>query len=177
MGAESLRLWVQPAPGMALSRERVRDHLAGLLAPDAVPSRIAVVDQLGTTENLKPVAPAATAVRRGPGNGEAHGYAGIRSTAEQVLGGPLEPDLNFFEAGFTSMSLLRLSAELTEVLGREVPALTLFRQPNLRSLAARLLGGVPGRAEGSDTVAAVAGKAARIDRMRVERLRIRAAIR
>jgi hypothetical protein len=54
--------------------------------------------------------------------------------------------------------------------------LTLFRQPNLRSLAAELLNGGSGPAEDRDTGRVATGKADRVARMRAERLRIRAAI-
>src|SRR5205085_12259251 len=55
-----------------------------------------------------------------------------------VAGTRLEPDANFFDAGFTSLSLLQLSAELSAELERTVPPLALFQHPNLRALSSFL---------------------------------------
>jgi acyl carrier protein len=62
----------------------------------------------------------------------------VRRLAESIAGTRLEPDANFFDAGFTSLSLLQLSAELSAELERTVPPLALFRHPNLRALSSFL---------------------------------------
>ena len=64
----------------------------------------------------------------------------IRALAEAVLGRPVDPTSNFFDAGFTSITLLQLSSELAASLDREIPAVTLFRHPSLAQLQRHLTG-------------------------------------
>jgi non-ribosomal peptide synthetase component F/acyl carrier protein len=137
-GAESLRLWVQGMPGADLTEASVRTHLRLFLPPAAVPARITVVDCLPLGHTLKPRPPAVVpspAAER-PGRGAPDGR--VRRLAESIAGTRLEPDANFFDAGFTSLSLLQLSAELSAELERTVPPLALFRHPNLRALSSFL---------------------------------------
>lgn len=56
----------------------------------------------------------------------------------ELLGRPIGPDENFFEAGLDSAQLLRLQDSLTTRLGLTLPATALFAYPNVRALAAFL---------------------------------------
>jgi non-ribosomal peptide synthetase component F/acyl carrier protein len=144
---QSLRVSVQVTPGAAPSEGELRAHLATVLPPSVVPARILVADRLELSANLKPAAPAVEAVPPGTRSGgswrgqDAGAVDGrLRGLAEAMLGGPLEPAANFFDAGFTSVSLLQLSAELSDLLGRPIEPLTLFTHPNLAALDAFLFG-------------------------------------
>jgi hypothetical protein len=83
----------------------------------------------------------------------------------------LKESENFFDAGFTSMSLLQLSGVLTAELGREVSALDLFGNPNLAALATALFGGEGAVPPQGHTPSAPAMKA-RLVRMRADRERL-----
>nr|BFE79185.1 hypothetical protein GCM10020093_017860 [Planobispora longispora] len=73
---------------------------------------------------------------------------GTRGARGKAAGPPLDPDLNFFEAGLNSLALVELHDEITTTLGIDLPATALFTHPNLAALA-RLIaqGGAPARAD------------------------------
>ncbi|GIF62784.1 hypothetical protein Ais01nite_08190 [Asanoa ishikariensis] len=139
---QAIRVWVQRSAGAAVGEDAVRAHLAGVLPASVVPARVIVVDRLEMGDTLKPIAPA---LEPGPAERGAPPDARVRELAEAVLGRGLDPAANFFDAGFTSISLLQMSAELTELLGRPVDALSLFHHPNLRALSSYLFGEPAGR--------------------------------
>lgn len=72
----------------------------------------------------------------------------VAELVERRLGRPLDPDLNFFEAGLDSLALVELHDEIIAALGVDLPATALFTHPNLAALG-RLLaqGGAPARAD------------------------------
>ncbi|MER7169887.1 AMP-binding protein [Streptomyces mesophilus] len=132
---QALRLWVQPlAPQSPPPEAAVRAHLTEVLAAPALPATITIVDRLSLSANLKPAAPG-TAASGGPA---ASLVDRLQDTAAAVLGRPVSETVNFFDAGFTSITLLQFGAELSTVLGRDVDPLLLFQRPNLRALAAAL---------------------------------------
>ncbi|MFF4505303.1 AMP-binding protein [Streptomyces sp. NPDC001401] len=136
---QALRLWVQPRAAEARPAEAfVRAHLTEVLAAPAVPATISIVDRLELSANLKPVAPAAGAQAAPSAGSPVSPDDRLQGTAASVLGHPVSPTANFFDAGFTSITLLQFGAELSTVLGRRLDPLLLFRHPNLRALAAAL---------------------------------------
>lgn len=129
---QGLRLWVAPPASKPRPDEAaVRAHLAEVLAPSALPATLSIVDRLDLSANLKPAAPAGT-------HPTASFDTRLADTAAAILGRPIPATVNFFDAGFTSITLLQFGAELSTVLGREVEPLSLFQHPNLRSLATAL---------------------------------------
>jgi non-ribosomal peptide synthetase component F len=140
---QAVRIWVQPGPDASVAEDELRAHLAAVLPAAAVPSRVIVVDELDLAETLKPRPPAlAPPAESAPSAGDP-GHAvdvRVRQLAESMLGRPLDPVLNFFDAGFTSASLVQMSAELSDALGCPVGALSVFRHPNLRALSTFLVG-------------------------------------
>ena len=136
-GRQTIRVWVQRAPDATPAEAAVRAHLAAVLPPGVVPTRVVVVDRLDLSDNLKPVPPEHEPVA---GRAAALPHERLRTLAEAMLGQPLDPARNFFDAGFTSASLLQFSAELTDVLGRPVEPLSMFTHPNLSALSAHLFG-------------------------------------
>lgn len=173
---QALRVWVQQAAGATVTEDAVRARLATVLSATAVPARVQVVDQLAISINLKPMAPAAEPTRVAHPAAQRLPHRGLQELAESMLGAPLDPTANFFDAGFTSISLLQLCAELTDLLGRPVEALRVFEHPNLVALSAFLFG-APEPHEvapppGADPAPA-ADRAARLARMRSIRQQVR----
>lgn len=171
---QSLRVWVQRSPGETLTESDVRSRLATVLPVTTVPARVHVVDRLAVSANLKPAAPApaeAPAAHRTERR--------LQELAESMLGRPIDPATNFFDAGFTSISLLQMCAELTDLLGRPVEPLHVFERPNLESLSLFLFGpaqpdGVIRRPPADPTSAG--DRAARLARMRTTRRQVRTQI-
>nr|WP_272926219.1 AMP-binding protein [Streptomyces sp. SID8379] len=148
----TLRLWVQPrAAGARPDGAAVRAHLAGVLAAPALPATISIVDRLELSANLKPAAPS-TGADRSVSDGVTESLdERLRDTAEEVLGHSVSPTANFFDAGFTSITLLQFGALLSTVLGRRLDPLLLFQHPNLRALAGALERISHPRTESGDT--------------------------
>ncbi|HKD97658.1 MAG TPA: AMP-binding protein, partial [Micromonosporaceae bacterium] len=174
---DGLRLWVVPAAGTGVTEHEVRGRLTAVLPAPIAAARIILTDLPRLSANLKlqPGSPAAT--EPAP-TAPAALEADILAVVEAVAGHPVDPTGNFFDVGFTSITLLQLSAELSTSLGRPVPVLDLFRHATVRAFASK---GSPGRA-GADgerpMPAATAGPtrgatdtARRLARMRAARLR------
>lgn len=137
-GGQAVRVWVQSAAA-AVTEDAVRAHLAAVLPPSVVPARVLVVARLEMSGNMKPVPPQRVPATRKPKPDQPPDRR-LRELAESVLGRPFDPAMNFFDAGFTSATLLHLSAELGQVLGRPVAPLSMFNHPNLGALTAFLFG-------------------------------------
>jgi acyl-CoA synthetase (AMP-forming)/AMP-acid ligase II len=147
--ADHVQLWVRGAAGKPTA-EQVRAHLATRIPGQAVPFRIAVVDQLGWTTRMKPAPPPEDA----PGLPGVHGNQAMpsrvsartvgaladlaRGCAEQLVGRRIGDEENFFDAGFNSLLLLQFAAVLEEELELPVVPLALFRYPNLAALGPHL---------------------------------------
>jgi hypothetical protein len=164
---QAIRVWVQRSPQAVVPEDAVRAHLAARLPAGVVPARVFVVDRLELTENLKPLAPLRPPAALDPPEASTVD-ADLRRLAESVLGRALEPTTNFFDAGFTSVSLLQLSVELNDVLGRPVEPLSLFQHPNLRALSAFLFGS-PAAGPAPEPPVLTADRLDRLARMRASR--------
>lgn len=72
----------------------------------------------------------------------------VAAIVERRLGRALDPELNFFEAGLDSLTLVELHEEITSTLGVELPVTAMFTHPNLRALG-RLMaqGAAPAKAD------------------------------
>lgn len=138
----SVRLVVQPVPGTGAVqediREQVREKLLSQLPTAAVPTSITVTEEMAVTGNLKvaaaqlPVAPTpAPTVPEAPLPEVARDIAAL---AASILDSPVQLTDNFFEAGFTSLTLLHFTTELSTMLNREIPPITLFRYSSLQRL-------------------------------------------
>ena len=166
-GGQAVRVWVQRSAGATVGEDVVRAHLAAVLPVTVVPARVIMVDRLAVGETLKPNAP-----QREP-EAVDHGSVAdgpVGRLAAAVLGRPLEEAMNCFDAGFTSLSLLQPSAELSDLLQRPVEPLTLFQHPNLRALGAFLSGAGGDETTGTSAAARSRdGRAQRLDQMRARR--------
>ena len=109
-----------------MSSEKMVDSLVRALPP--MPQAKTVVPSSGT-----------------PSAAETGGTTLERAIGEiwtAALGRAVSGTENFFDAGGHSLLMLRVHARLVEKLGREIPVVTLFQHPTIRSLA-RALGDGP----------------------------------
>lgn len=80
-----------------------------------------------------------------PGGPPPAAEAGMRALLDEVIreitGSGVALDANFFEAGLTSASLVRVHERLLTRLSRSLPVSVLFKYPNRRALAEYLAAG------------------------------------
>lgn len=167
---DRLALQVVPAAGAALRADEVRDRLRQLLPAYAVPSVVDIVDRIRLNGNNKVVwderPPAAAEA------GDDDVTEAILGSIEQTLGRRIGLDVNFFDAGLTSMGLLRLQAWLADRLDQPVSVTGMFDHTTVRALS-RYLSADPAlaqqrRSSAVDRVAlAAAGRARRDIRRRI----------
>lgn len=172
-GRQAVRVWLQRSDDTTVTEDAVRAQLTTMLPVSAVPARVLLVDRLELSENLKPMAPEqepATVDQEAKAPPDSR----LRELAESMLGRPLDPTTNFFDAGFTSVSLLQLGAELAAVLGRPVEPLSLFEHPNLRALSASLFSSQAPRPPELQEPVSGGDRSDRLARMRSTRRQVRA---
>ena len=151
-------------------------HLRAHLPAHMVPDAIVVVDHLPVTANGKldraalpdpptpPTAPPATVAHAPTPTHQA-----VHDAWCAVLGvGRVGFDISFFDAGGTSLQLLKLERELA-ARGVAVSVTDLFRHPTIASLAGQVLGRGANDAERADATDRQAAREARRDRLRSRR--------
>ncbi|MEV6034082.1 non-ribosomal peptide synthetase [Nonomuraea sp. NPDC052116] len=124
-GVGSVRLTVVRGPTAAVDGDEVRAVLSDCLDPAVVPSSIEVRDSPGGQGTDR----AATL------------WEVLHESAQSALGRGgerIDPDGGFFEAGFTSMSLMRFVAEVSVRLGTEISPVLVFQYPTLNTFADHL---------------------------------------
>lgn len=67
--------------------------------------------------------------------------AAIEDAISGALGRPIGPDENYFDAGLTSVGLVRLHGACTSDLAEPFPVTVMFAYPNLRALGRYLADG------------------------------------
>lgn len=127
-GHEALELDVSVS-GPLDATEVIR-YLRTALPSYAVPSVVRIAGGTSMDHNNKPAAPAEIPVLGGAPAGEGLVMEAVR----RVLGRTIPVDENFFDAGMTSMSVLRLC----DALGHAVSVTDLFEHTTVRALAGRL---------------------------------------
>lgn len=137
----TLTLQVSTDHRAPVTEESLRARLSAALPSYAVPAVIEFVDRVSLTENHKPRP--SGAVRRPPET-VATGRAGpvglaalaaLAALAEQIVGRPLDPDANLFEAGMTSLLLVRFHERVLREQELDFPITVLFTCVSLRALA------------------------------------------
>jgi non-ribosomal peptide synthetase component F len=138
-----LTLRVVPSDGAEPDLDALRRHLRGSLPRHAVPRNVATVSRLHTNANHKvllvPLSPSPSG-RSAAGDDDA---AWLLALLREVVGRDVGPDENFFDAGLTSMTLLRLHAKIIENIPDPLPPTTLFAYPSAGALARHLGGREP----------------------------------
>ncbi|MFJ2796337.1 AMP-binding protein [Streptomyces sp. NPDC087290] len=135
-----LTLYVVPDSDAVVDPARLRAHLRRHLPAHAVPAVVHAVRRLGMDHNHK-VTAVGSVVRTPPPKRPARAtaaHAELAGLAREVLGRELSDDENFFDAGLTSIGLVRLHELLRERLGVDLPVTELFARPTLGRLAAVL---------------------------------------
>lgn len=120
----------------------LREHCAALLPPWMVPRRIHLVEALPLSSNGK-VDRAALRPPEDAASGEAATGALARQVAALVadaVGQAVDPRQNLFDAGATSLHMVRLQRLLAERMGSQLGVVDLFRLPTIAAIAAALAG-------------------------------------
>jgi pyochelin synthetase len=121
----------------------LRGFLAARLPSYLVPSQVTVLERLPLTGNGK-LDRNALAALGGPENRRGHDHAAPRTPTETVLAGIWESILatgpigvhdDFFELGGQSVAALRVTAQVTEQLGRRMPLTALLEHRTVAGLA------------------------------------------
>ncbi|MET9760111.1 amino acid adenylation domain-containing protein [Streptomyces sp. NPDC006372] len=89
-----------------------------------------------TTQTRRPAPPRVAATQRT--------VRLLQDLVSEVLGHQIPPESNFFDAGLTSLTLLRLHQKITSRLGATVPTTALFTHPSIGVLA-ELLESIEGK--------------------------------
>lgn len=135
-GVGSVRLTVVRSSATAVDIGEVRAVLRDYLDPAAVPSNIDVRESLPDNQDAQGEDPATL-------------WEVLHECAQSALdGGPIDPDTGFFDAGFTSMSLMRFVSEVSVRLGTEISPVLVFRYPTLNALADHLREAAASESEG-----------------------------
>jgi amino acid adenylation domain-containing protein len=134
---------VVAAPGTTVEPQRLRRHVAGLLAAHMVPAVVLVTDALPTAPNgrLDRAALPAPEPVRGPADREPGTplESVLRELFADVLDLPsVGLDDDFFDIGGHSMLASRLIARVSDVLNVEMGLRTLFEAPTVAELALTL---------------------------------------
>jgi acyl-coenzyme A synthetase/AMP-(fatty) acid ligase len=159
---------VVAAPGRHLDADTVRSHLRARLPGYAVPSAVTVVAGLTRSRNHKVMLGPGTVPAPAVESPDADVTGWLGDLFRQVLGHDVAPDQSFFDAGFTSMSLLRLHAHMASAIKDPPPATALFAYPTPRAFARYLVTRETQRTPGQR------GRGVDLDRVREEAQRRRA---
>ncbi|SFK44292.1 amino acid adenylation domain-containing protein [Falsiroseomonas stagni DSM 19981] len=118
----------------------LREHCAAVLPAYMVPRHLHMLEALPLSGNgkvdrsaLKPPASDAAA----PAGGL---EAGVAALVAEALGQPVHPQRNLFDAGATSLHMVRLQRLLADRMGSRLTVVDLFRLPSISALAAALAG-------------------------------------
>ncbi|MCT9932202.1 amino acid adenylation domain-containing protein [Planotetraspora sp. A-T 1434] len=149
-GEARLVSYVVPAGAEPVGLARLRADLRQELPGHLLPAGIVVLQGLPMTPNGKvdrAGLPNWTALETG---GEAPSTPLERRIAEtwgEILRlRAVAADVNFFDLGGTSLLMAQVQQALRRRLGRDIPIVTLFAHPTVRSLAAHLSGSAAGHA-------------------------------
>ncbi|MFB4300564.1 amino acid adenylation domain-containing protein [Actinomadura sp. NTSP31] len=138
----------------------LRAHLRTVLPGPAVPSRITRADLAGleTGRKLAP-APRAVLAPADPARADhmpadparADPARELEQIVTEVLGAPIRHDVSFFDAGLTSVSLVRIHEVITERFAADLPVTAVFAHPTITALAGHLGRGARGAAPARHT--------------------------
>ncbi|WP_157252925.1 AMP-binding protein [Nonomuraea typhae] len=151
-GVGAVRLSVVRSPAAEVDVDELRRVLRDHLDPAVMPASIEVCDALpeGGAESIEVQAagievsaalPEVRAARIEVHDARAEVRVAtlrevLRESARSALGRDrIDPDGGFFEAGFTSMSLMRFVADVSVRLGAEISPLLVFQYPTLNAFA------------------------------------------
>lgn len=141
-GSEDEPRLVAVASPLMADEDALMEWLANRLPPNALPDRFVTVDTIPLTPNGKPdigLVVEQTRPRRVSGTVAEI----IAQTVARLVDVPtLDVSRNFFEAGATSLTLLRAHSEIRDATGVDFAVTEMFRNPSARTLAARIR---PGR--------------------------------
>jgi acyl-coenzyme A synthetase/AMP-(fatty) acid ligase len=126
----------------------LRRHAEAELPRYMVPAAFVPMRRIPLTDNGKvdrkalPKPVRGTAARTGPGCGTDLERLVARAWREALPAGEFGLDNNFFEAGGSSLTVVKVVAKLRADTGTDVVVVDMFRCPTIRTMAARLGGAV-----------------------------------
>src|SRR5262249_22922797 len=142
-GEKQLVAYVVPANPVCFSANALKNYLAEHLPPYMVPAHIVALERLPLTANAKVdrsalPAPPTTTVRADYAAPLTELQEKLEAIWRRILHCPVGLDDKFFDVGGSSLQLLEVHAEVSKLLGRQLPVLELFEHATIRSLADRL---------------------------------------
>jgi amino acid adenylation domain-containing protein len=135
-----LSLSVTPVPGATgVTAAELRAHLRAFLPRYAIPTEITVgedlvLDHHHKVVDVRPAAPGTATPDAGTPAAEPV-LRRLTDLVRETVGVALDPAQNFFDAGLTSMAVVRLHAALRQRLAVDLPVTAMFEHPNLGALA------------------------------------------
>ncbi|MBL1098419.1 amino acid adenylation domain-containing protein [Streptomyces sp. 205] len=133
------------------SAEELADHLVPLLPPHVRIDRFRRLPSLprtpsGKVDRRTALRTPGEELRRAPSDGQhSQRESELAATYQTVTGVPIGPDQTFFEAGASSLALMRFHLRCTTALGLRFQIADLFEHVTVRALARFLDGTGPGR--------------------------------
>jgi acyl-coenzyme A synthetase/AMP-(fatty) acid ligase/acyl carrier protein len=140
-GVGSVRLTVVRSSTTAVDSDDLRAALRDHLDPAVMPSNIEVRDSSPEDLMGRPARPQAVDATRNDAQEQDRAtlWEVLHDSARSALGRDrIDPDDGFFEAGFTSMSLMRFVSEVSVRLGTEISPVLVFQYPTLKAFADHL---------------------------------------
>jgi hypothetical protein len=148
-------LALQVSASGPLDADQLRAFLRALLPGPAVPVSVQVVGDVALGTNGKAMAahqPSQDSSREAaveptpaeptdPMPAPRRALAAMENSIRDVIGRPIGPDENFFDAGLTSLALVQLHLVSTRELTDPFPVTAMFAYPNLRALRRYLVDG------------------------------------
>ena len=136
-GDQSLVAYVVPRDQSRVEEADWRAHAARSLPSYMVPASFVVMESFALTPNgkvdRKALPALAKPIDREPGNAEQTVEQVVLRCWRRVLGRPtLDLDHNFFEAGGHSLLVMRMFAEINNMLGYKLPISLLMEAPTVR---------------------------------------------
>ncbi|MGC0417233.1 amino acid adenylation domain-containing protein [Embleya sp. AB8] len=134
-------------PARPAAERRLRTHLPSWAVPEVVEVAAIPLDRNGKPDLGRLPAPDPTRPEHASAPPAPAGRASTSALQETIAAAVREtcgrtpaPEQHFFDAGLTSLDLLRLHRRLLQAAGPDLPVVTLFRFPTIASLAAHLAG-------------------------------------
>ncbi|MCK5056814.1 MAG: amino acid adenylation domain-containing protein [Candidatus Aminicenantes bacterium] len=145
-GDKYLWAYVVPAEELTLSTAELREYLANKLPDYMVPSYFVLIEKIPLTPNGKIDRKMLEFYETNLGPGTE--YAAPENEMEKVIADTWKSVLkldkvgindNFFDIGGHSTSIIRVNNKLKKAFEMDIPVVTLFRYPTVRSLALHLM--------------------------------------
>ena len=157
-GTAFLCAYIVPRSPQDFKTAEFREYLDERLPYYMVPSYFVPLEEIPLTRNGKPNRAALPQPDTGKTGEE---YMAPSNQLEEQLAGILKEVLrldrvgvndNFFDIGGNSINFVRVNSKLKEVAGKEIPIVTMFQYPTIRTLCAYLTHGEAGKKDEAEAL-------------------------